>query len=466
VPSVALVYQHLVNIKPATKGQITRFHAVKPPDISISHYLERIRRYFGCSNECFVLSLVYIDRIVKLHEDFSISILNIHRLLVTSVMLAAKFFDDVYYSNAFYARVGGVRTREINILEAHFLSLLDFHLFVTPQEYDQYRNNVLTAISLPHNRTLRPAVEESQQSSSASSRPPSNASTVPNATPRASIQSNGTRHMAPATFRENDSSYFVPPTAEVVSRSAENLQQTDVGVSSMPTVSSVQHMKGPPCGGSSTCPSTTSTAVPTSGFSSRASMDFNCSTANSTNAHYSGEDWYNHRCRGQHSTMYSSGNSVKSANSVGNQTPSGSHSMEQPPVFQMPNYKCDTPIYTNSSTTDPLNGLPYTAHQPQSTGGYKDNRTYFEGFAGGGHSKRVVSQLGYDPSTTACQRIPNSTSDYVGSVVDPYTHPPGACHPSQRAVLNRNTNASSNVHKRTSPNPSCAPDGALVAVSL
>eukprot|EP00923_Selenidium_pygospionis_P002041 GHVN01003152.1.p1 GENE.GHVN01003152.1~~GHVN01003152.1.p1 ORF type:complete len:129 (+),score=0.29 GHVN01003152.1:389-775(+) len=106
----------------------------------------RIQKYFGCTNECFVLSLVYIDRIVKVHkEKFSVSILNIHRLLITSVMLAAKFFDDVYYSNAFYARVGGVKTREINVLETHFLSLINYQLFVSPQEYDQYRKQVVQA---------------------------------------------------------------------------------------------------------------------------------------------------------------------------------------------------------------------------------------------------------------------------------------------------------------------------------
>eukprot|EP00923_Selenidium_pygospionis_P002044 GHVN01003155.1.p1 GENE.GHVN01003155.1~~GHVN01003155.1.p1 ORF type:complete len:158 (+),score=2.00 GHVN01003155.1:500-973(+) len=60
-------------------------------------------------------------------------------------MLAAKFFDDVYYSNAFYARVGGVKTREINVLETHFLSLINYQLFVSPQEYDQYRKQVVQA---------------------------------------------------------------------------------------------------------------------------------------------------------------------------------------------------------------------------------------------------------------------------------------------------------------------------------
>merc|ERR1712066_1082081 len=105
----------------------------------------RISKYFQCSRECFVFCLVYIDRIVKLHPEFAICNLNIHRLLVTSVMLAAKFFDDVYYSNAYYAKVGGVKTREVNTLEMQFLILIDWRLNVTPEEYDQYRSHVCMA---------------------------------------------------------------------------------------------------------------------------------------------------------------------------------------------------------------------------------------------------------------------------------------------------------------------------------
>jgi hypothetical protein len=32
-------------------------------------------------------------------------------------MLAAKFFDDFYYKNEYYAKVGGITIIEINILE-------------------------------------------------------------------------------------------------------------------------------------------------------------------------------------------------------------------------------------------------------------------------------------------------------------------------------------------------------------
>jgi len=140
----ANVLDHLASLAQRPQ-RLTRFHAVRAPQLSIRDYMQRIATYFQCSDECFVLGLVYIDRIVKRHPEFVISNLSIHRLLVTSVMLAAKFFDDVYYSNAYYGKVGGVKTSELNALEAQFLKLIDWRLHVRPLEYDSYRLRVLAA---------------------------------------------------------------------------------------------------------------------------------------------------------------------------------------------------------------------------------------------------------------------------------------------------------------------------------
>lgn len=53
-------------------------------------------------------------------------------------MLAAKFFDDVYFTNAFYADVGGITVDELNTLEVDFLCRIRFNLYVTPQDYQRY----------------------------------------------------------------------------------------------------------------------------------------------------------------------------------------------------------------------------------------------------------------------------------------------------------------------------------------
>ena len=72
------------------------------------HATRSILKYAGCSEETFILALIYMDQVVQFNPDFVISSLNVHRLLITAIMLASKFFDDVYYNNAYYARVGGI----------------------------------------------------------------------------------------------------------------------------------------------------------------------------------------------------------------------------------------------------------------------------------------------------------------------------------------------------------------------
>ena len=53
-------------------------------------------------------------------------------------MLAAKYFDDQYYNNMYYAKVGGVPPQEMNSLEVEFLFMANFTLFVTTETYSQY----------------------------------------------------------------------------------------------------------------------------------------------------------------------------------------------------------------------------------------------------------------------------------------------------------------------------------------
>ncbi|KAL4310265.1 hypothetical protein GQ457_01G052480 [Hibiscus cannabinus] len=54
---------------------------------------------------------------------------------ITSVMVAAKF---MYYNNAYYAKVGGISTAEMNFLEVDFLFGLGFHLNVSPKTFHNY----------------------------------------------------------------------------------------------------------------------------------------------------------------------------------------------------------------------------------------------------------------------------------------------------------------------------------------
>ncbi|GJP40131.1 hypothetical protein CLOM_g24416 [Closterium sp. NIES-68] len=121
-----------------TGQQLTVFHGLRAPGISIAKYLDRIFKYANCSPSCFVIAYIYIDRLIKSQPDMVITSLNVHRLLATSVMIAAKFLDDEYYNNAYYAKVGGVATSEMNRLELEFLFRIKFRLNVTTEEFMEY----------------------------------------------------------------------------------------------------------------------------------------------------------------------------------------------------------------------------------------------------------------------------------------------------------------------------------------
>jgi Cyclin len=100
------------------------------------------------------LALIYIDRLIQ-RNNFLLTELNVHRVVITSVLLAAKFFDDAYYNNAYYAKVGGVLVNEINGLEVDYLFRINFSLHAAPEEFAQYRMELLSHSAIAVQSTLR-----------------------------------------------------------------------------------------------------------------------------------------------------------------------------------------------------------------------------------------------------------------------------------------------------------------------
>lgn len=141
VPVMAAILTELCDSNENVNTPISKFHAASKPGITVLDYLQRVATYAECSDPCYIMALIYLDRI-QAHPDFRVNHLNIHRLLITSIMIAAKFFDDFYYNNAFYARIGGISVKEINSLEMEFLFIVGFSVAVSEEEFNQYKNEL------------------------------------------------------------------------------------------------------------------------------------------------------------------------------------------------------------------------------------------------------------------------------------------------------------------------------------
>eukprot|EP00826_Nyctotherus_ovalis_P042042 TRINITY_DN4289_c0_g3_i1.p1 TRINITY_DN4289_c0_g3~~TRINITY_DN4289_c0_g3_i1.p1 ORF type:complete len:200 (-),score=2.44 TRINITY_DN4289_c0_g3_i1:106-705(-) len=113
------------------------FDSLKVPQISVACYINRIKMYAQCSDSCIVLALVYIDRLLQ-KKAISINRRNVHKLLITGVVLAIKYNEDDYYDNDYYAKVGGITCEELLLLECEMLALLNYNLYVSCSHYCYY----------------------------------------------------------------------------------------------------------------------------------------------------------------------------------------------------------------------------------------------------------------------------------------------------------------------------------------
>ena len=77
------------------------------------------------------------------NPNFVISNLNIHRLILAALVLAIKYLDDSYANNIVYAKIGGLSLLEFNKLEIDMLEMMNFNLYVDPEVYFEYHNELL-----------------------------------------------------------------------------------------------------------------------------------------------------------------------------------------------------------------------------------------------------------------------------------------------------------------------------------
>jgi len=112
------------------------FDALSEPKITVPCYFERIRQYSQATPETILCAVVLIRRIAR-NTGLVVTNLNVHRLLVTAIMVFAKFYDDEIDSNARWARIAGVKKIEMNNLEVEFLNRCQFDLRVSQEEFHE-----------------------------------------------------------------------------------------------------------------------------------------------------------------------------------------------------------------------------------------------------------------------------------------------------------------------------------------
>jgi hypothetical protein len=84
-----------------------------------------------------ILMLIYIDRLCNINK-IKLTYRIIHKLILSSLIVAIKYNEDEIYSLKVYAEIGGVTKAELEFLEICFISFINFNLFIKEELFNKY----------------------------------------------------------------------------------------------------------------------------------------------------------------------------------------------------------------------------------------------------------------------------------------------------------------------------------------
>ena len=119
------------------------------PALSLEKYLIRIIKYTEVENNTLIVAYLYIIKLIK-KENFILSINNIYRLLLGSVVLAKKVLEDLKYNNSYYCEIGGISLLEFNKIEFSLFVRLNYEVNPKTEEIENVYKNIID--SLPQSK--------------------------------------------------------------------------------------------------------------------------------------------------------------------------------------------------------------------------------------------------------------------------------------------------------------------------
>eukprot|EP00300_Choanocystis_sp_HF-7_P018877 c20169_g1_i1.p1 GENE.c20169_g1_i1~~c20169_g1_i1.p1 ORF type:complete len:273 (-),score=74.03 c20169_g1_i1:46-822(-) len=133
------------------------FSCRKPPPISLQKYAERLAQFMNATEQAFYVAGIYLARMYQVDKSI-FGPHSCHKMMIAALTVAAKWTDDVFYTNQHYSEVGGVNLNELNQLEAEIARMLNWDLFVPRETYsksDRWMKSNSAEVVLEQALTLR-----------------------------------------------------------------------------------------------------------------------------------------------------------------------------------------------------------------------------------------------------------------------------------------------------------------------
>ena len=109
----------------------------KEDKYSLVDYLYYWVQKMEFNENLLVLTMMYIDKILA--KDFILTDDNIKNLLFTSMVITQKYYENENFKDKDYSKLGQLNSEELIKMEVEFLSLIDFSLHISDDEFNKYK---------------------------------------------------------------------------------------------------------------------------------------------------------------------------------------------------------------------------------------------------------------------------------------------------------------------------------------
>lgn len=125
-----------------------RFVSKREPPFPLKEYLLRLHQYCPMSTAVYLAASIYITRMTAIDGLITLVPKNVHRLVLSGLRVAMKALEDRCNTHRRFAKVVGVRQRELTRLEISFCFLADFELRVDAEMLLDEARFILNGTSL------------------------------------------------------------------------------------------------------------------------------------------------------------------------------------------------------------------------------------------------------------------------------------------------------------------------------
>ena len=134
-----------MKLKPS-KGPNEPLYSKMIPVLPLKKFLLRIIKYTEAENNTLIVAYLYIIKLIKA-ENFILSLNNIYRILLGSVVLAKKFLEDINFNNLYFCQIGGMTVQELNSVEFSLFVRINFDANPKIEEVNDIYKNIIYSLA-------------------------------------------------------------------------------------------------------------------------------------------------------------------------------------------------------------------------------------------------------------------------------------------------------------------------------